>query len=68
MIVSIDEIISYFDKLKKDYEKFVNKNNKAAGKRIRKYLLSLMKLSKEGRKEISSRINNMSKKKQLVEE
>lgn len=64
MINSVEEIIGHFESVKKDYNKFTTKNNKAAGKRLRKYLLAFMKLGKQARKQVSERIKSIGRKKE----
>lgn len=61
-IASVKEIVSQLDGFLKDVAKFEEKGNKAAGKRVRKFLLAFSKLSKAGRKEISATIAKMPKK------
>ena len=64
MINSIEEILILSEALKRDYDKLVNKNNKAAGKRVRKWLLEMMKNGKAGRKAVSAKVAAMPKKRE----
>lgn len=53
-----DELTALFEQYIDENEKFIEKNNKAAGTRARKALMEISKLCKDRRKEIQEAKNN----------
>jgi len=53
-----DELTALFEQYIDENEKFIEKNNKAAGTRARKALMDISKLCKDRRKEIQEAKNN----------
>ena len=60
---TIDQIRTSYENLISNFEHFVENHNNSAGKRARKHLLELKKLSHELRKQISEEIANRKKSK-----
>jgi hypothetical protein len=54
-----NEIVELFETMKDDAAKFYDKQNKAAGKRVRKNAMAVKKLLHEFRKDISEEINSL---------
>lgn len=54
-----EELKAIFEGLEEDAQKFYNKGQKAAGKRIRKGLMEIKKKAHELRQEIQDEINSM---------
>ena len=53
MANNFNEFQQILDEMKGDFEKFFDKENNAAGTRVRKHLQSLATLCKEGRKAVT---------------
>lgn len=53
MSVKFDDFQSILNEMKGDFEKFFDKENNAAGTRVRKHLQALAVLCKDGRKSVT---------------
>lgn len=59
MLETFEELKALVEQTEEDMQKFDEKENKAAGKRVRKNMMAIKKLAHQLRQDISAQLNAM---------